>query len=82
MNLKVEIDRNINHLYSTTEWIKSNEQAATVGDIPTKTEFVKTLLFYENLRKDTIILLEAYFKQEQGVHDFNYRKLYKRLKEE
>ena len=77
-----KIDRNINLLHSVSEWIRKNEREATIsGDITVKIKFVEKLLFYEDIRKDTIVLLESFFKEEGTVVNLTYRQLHKRITE-
>ena len=80
MLLEQKLNKNINDLYSKTKWIKQNEYSASIGDIPTKTNYVNEILNYETIRKDTIILLELYFKEERTPYNLEYRRIYRKLK--
>lgn len=87
MILTDKLNKNIDKIYDLTNAIKSLEKKITTASpeedvVKIKTSLVKVLLNYENIRDETIKLLDEYFLQERArtnVADFNYHLLHKRL---
>ena len=82
--LKESLDKNINQIYDLTNLIKNLEIRVSKNEdnVKLKTKLVTLLLAYETIRKDTLELLDEYFKQETArtnVATFNYHLLRKKL---
>lgn len=79
-----QIDQNIDKIYDLTNIIKALDKRidSSPDNVELKTAIVKVLLDYEELREDTVKLIDEYFKstKEGNVYNLNYLHLQRKLR--